>query len=240
MTTYVLVPGAWLGGWCWDRVVAVFREQGHVVYPLTLTGLGERSHLAGPEIGLDTHVQDVVNVLEWEDLSEVVLVGHSYAGFVISGVAELVPGRIGHLVYLDAGVPSDGEALFDSFGEEGRAMIEDMAAAAGEPWRWPLPEDLSMISSLRDISEEDLRWMRARSVAHPLKTFSDRIQINNSDAAAILRTYIFCSAERTQALAEAKHARNDAGWGYLEIETGHWPMITTPQDLADMLLSVRT
>src|SRR3712207_1095869 len=109
MATYVLVHGAWHGGWCWKRVMPLLRAAGHDVFAPTLTGLGERSHLAGPDVGLETHVQDVLGVLAYEDLEGVILVGHSLAGSVITPVAERAPGRVAQLVYLDAAVPSDGE-----------------------------------------------------------------------------------------------------------------------------------
>ena len=111
MATYVLVHGAWHGGWCWNRVAPLLRDKGHDVYTPTLTGLGERVHLATPEVDLSTHVTDVVNVIEFEDLRNVVLMGHSYGGQVITGVAGAIPERIGQLVYLDASLPNDGESL---------------------------------------------------------------------------------------------------------------------------------
>src|SRR5690242_2869175 len=107
MATYVLVPGAWLGGWCWQRVTPLLRAAGHEVYTPTLTGLGERVHLGSPETDLDTHIQDIVNVLVYEDLRDVVLLGHSYSGMVVTGVADRVPDRLSQLVYLDAIVPND-------------------------------------------------------------------------------------------------------------------------------------
>ena len=113
MATFVLVHGAWHGGWCWKRVRPLLESRGHLVFTPTLTGLGERSHLLARETGLETHIADVVNVIRWEELSEVVLCGHSYGGMVISGVADRVPDRIRSLVYLDAFVPSDGQSLFD-------------------------------------------------------------------------------------------------------------------------------
>lgn len=100
MSVYVLVGGGWLGGWCWQRVACRLREEGHDAHPATLTGLGERVHLASPEVDLDTHITDVINLIEFEDLHNVVLLGHSYAGLVVTGVADRVPDRISKLVYL--------------------------------------------------------------------------------------------------------------------------------------------
>ena len=115
MATYVLVGGGWLGGWCWRPIARQLRADGHDAYPVTLTGLGERVHLASPEINLDTHITDVVNLIRFEDLHDVVLLGHSYAGLVVTGVADRVPERIAQLVYLDTGAFPDGTVLIDSF-----------------------------------------------------------------------------------------------------------------------------
>jgi pimeloyl-ACP methyl ester carboxylesterase len=139
MTSYVLVGGAWLGGWCWRPVTRRLREDGHDVYPVTLTGLGERAHLARPEVDLDTHISDVVNVIEFEDLSEVVLLGHSYAGFVVTGVVDRVGDRISRLVYLDSGPAPDGASFMDMQSREARQHIERRAAELGDGWRLPLP-----------------------------------------------------------------------------------------------------
>src|SRR4051812_30047626 len=112
-TTFVLVHGAWHGGWCYDEVAKRLRSEGYDVYTPTLTGLGERSHLLSPEINLDTHIQDVLNVIRWQDLETIVLCGHSYGGMVVTGVADVVPDRIASLVYLDAYVPRSGESVWD-------------------------------------------------------------------------------------------------------------------------------
>src|ERR687896_1531654 len=135
MTTYVLVGGAWLGGWAWQPVTRRLREQGHDVHPVTLTGLGDRSHLATPETGLDTYLADVVNLVEIEDLHDVVLVGHSYAGHVVTGVADRIPDRIALLVYLDAGPSPNGAAFMDLQPPEARELIERLVEEAGQGWR---------------------------------------------------------------------------------------------------------
>jgi len=147
MTTYVLVAGAWLGGWAWRPVTRRLREQAHEVHPVTLTGLGDRSHLATPETDLDTYITDAVNVVEFEDLHDVVLVGHSYAGGVITGVAERIPERIALLAYLDAGPSPDGAAFLDLQPPPARELIERLVAEAGDGWRFPMPswEELEQI-----------------------------------------------------------------------------------------------
>src|SRR5918996_4325685 len=139
MTTYVLVGGAWLGGWAGQPVARELRRQGHDVYPVTFTGLGERSHLAGPEVDLDTYLADVVNLIEFEDLRDVVLVGHSYAGLVVTGVADRIPERIGLLAYLDAGPSPDGVAFLDLQPPEARELLERLVAETGGGWRIPMP-----------------------------------------------------------------------------------------------------
>ena len=127
MSTFVLVHGAWHGGWCYKRVAQILRKAGHEVYTPTLTGLGERSHLMSPTVNLDTHVQDIGNVIRWEELSDLVLCGHSYGGMVITGVADKVPDKIKALVYLDAFVPSNGEAIADGLDPEMLAGMSDEA-----------------------------------------------------------------------------------------------------------------
>src|SRR5918996_1291487 len=138
MSVYVLVGGGWLGGWCWQEVARRLREEGHDVYPVTLTGLGERVHLAAPEIDLETHITDVTNLLFYEDLNDVTLVGHSYAGIVVEGVADRVPERLSQLVYLDSGPLGDGTAHIDFYPPEARELIERQMEE-GDGWRYPFP-----------------------------------------------------------------------------------------------------
>lgn len=234
MATIVLVPGAWLGGWCWQRVTPALRAAGHDVYTPTLTGLGERVHLARPEIDLDTHIQDIVNVLVYEDLRGVILVGHSYSGMVVSGVVDRVPERIRRLVYLDAFTPQDGQALFDFWSPTGRKAVEEEARAAGDEWRWPMPADQE---GLGDVSEDDERWLRSKAVPQPLRTFSQPVRLTNPDAATIPRAYILCTLGREQdpVMGMIRQMSSDQGWELREIETGHWPMVSTPRAVADVL-----
>ena len=141
MAMFLLIHGAWHGGWCWKKVTPLLRAAGHEVCTPTLTGLGERAHLLSAEVTLDTHVQDVVGVLEYEDLRDVVLVGHSYGGMVITGVVDRAADRLAHLVYLDAFVPQDGQALADLVDSTLYTTLEEQARAEGEGWRVPaLPQ----------------------------------------------------------------------------------------------------
>jgi pimeloyl-ACP methyl ester carboxylesterase len=169
MATYVLMHGAWYGGWCWRKVTPLLRAAGHEVHAPTLTGLGERVHLAAPAVGLDTHVQDVLHVLEYEDLSGVVAVGHSYGGLVIAGVADRAPERLAHLVYLDADIREDGEAFVDGLPPARRAALEARVRTDGAGWRLPLDVD-SALDGYGVDDPAERRWMAARLVPHPWKT----------------------------------------------------------------------
>ena len=240
MVPIVLVAGAWLGGWCWKRVTPLLRAQGHEVYPATLTGLGDRRHLARPDIDLDTHVQDIVNVLEFEELVSVILVGHSYSGMVITGVAEQTPERLAHLVYVDASVPQDAESLFGRGPSKMREYVEAQARSRGDGWRWPLPEfeELSRFSSLADLTDADRQWFRSNAAAQPLKTLDQPLRVTNPRAAAIPRTYIYCTAEREdRPLPDyVRRVRDRGNWRFRELAAGHWPMFSKPQQLADLIL----
>ena len=229
MGTFVLVHGATGGGWYWRPVATRLRAAGHEVHTPSLTGHGERVHLATPDTGLDTHIEDVVNVLVYEDLRGVVLVGKSYAGAVITGVASRATDRLAHLVYLDAAVPRDGQSVADVVGSAiGPAAVEGAIAqmrAAGDGWRAPVD----------NLSEP-------RLTPHPIKAYVDPLPAGNPDADRIPRTYIYCTQTEPGLAAAmtghgAKVAR-DAGWAYHELPTGHNPERTMPGEVAALLLSI--
>ncbi len=242
MATFVLVAGAWHGGWCWRKVVPLLQAAGHEVFAPTLTGLGERAHLAHPEVGLTTHIQDVVSLLEYEDLRGVVLVGHSYGGMVITGVAERASDRLAHLVYLDAFVPEDGQALLDMVPPQARQAYEARARAEGEGWRIPSRLPMPWEQALREdwhISDEaDIAWMAPRLTPQPLKTMTEPVRRGNSAAACLPRTYIRCREYPSPIFDRfAEQARQPgAGWRYRELATSHEAMVTQPRQLADLLL----
>lgn len=239
MSTFVLIPGAWLGGWTWQRVTPSLRAAGHDVYPITLTGLGERIHLARPEVGLETHVQDVVNVIEYEDLRDVVLLGHSYAGVVAGCVMARLPERIAKIVYLATEPPVDGKSLADGWSADGWAWAEKAARDAGEPWRWPMPANLGDINeaSVTGLSEVDLTWLHAGSAPHPLKTMTDAANVPESGWRRIPHAYIQCAAEGPW-IPDAVTRDDDVAWRVYTIETGHWPMVSAPQELSDILAEI--
>jgi pimeloyl-ACP methyl ester carboxylesterase len=245
MATYVLVAGAWLGGWAWQPVTDQLREHGHDVHPVTLTGLGERSELAGPEVDLDTYIADVVNLMEAEDLRDVVLVGHSYAGHVITGVADRVPERIALLAYLDAGPSPDGASFMDLQPPAARELIERLVEEAGEGWRVPLPswEELEgvMGASLEGLGQDERDHMRAHATAQPLRTWTQPLSLKNAAREELPKLLITCSLPLAQVrqMIAAGHpwfaALAGPQWSFRELPTGHWPMFSVPDELASLL-----
>src|SRR5918996_1298377 len=245
MATYVLVPGAWLGGWAWQPVARRLRAEGHDVYPITPTGLGERSHLATPEVDLDTYITDVVNTIEFEDLREVILIGHSYAGIVVTGVADRVPERIALLAYLDAGPPPDGTAFLDMQPPEVRQLLERLTAEAGDGWRIPLPswEELEgvMGASLEGLGPAERELMAGRAAAQPVRTWTQPLVLTNPTSDELPKLLITCSFPLAQVreLIAAGHPwfamMAQPQWSFLELPTGHWPMFSVPGPLAELL-----
>ena len=245
MTTYVLVGGAWLGGWAWQPVTRQLRERGHDVHPVTLTGLGDRSHLATPETDLDTYLDDVVNLVEFEDVHDIVLVGHSYAGHVVTGVADRIPERIAQLVYLDAGPSPDGAAFIDLQSPPARELIERLVDQGGDGWRIPMPawEDLEgvMGASLEGLGPDERARMRARAVAQPVRTWTQPLTLGNPARDQLPKALITCSIPVAQVkeMIAAGHPwfAELAGpqWSLLELPTGHWPLFSVPEPLATLL-----
>ena len=186
MSTFLLVPGAWLGGWCWRYVAADLRGAGHTVIPATLTGLGERSHLLSPEIDLETHVSDIVGLFHYRDLHGVTLLGHSYGGAVITAVAERVPEHIDRLVYLDASVPRDGESNDDVIGPTMAAQLRASAESGGDGWRVPPAPYV-----IGRLSDHPLRpWVETRLKPHPLRPFGEPVRLRSPEATALPRAFI--------------------------------------------------
>jgi pimeloyl-ACP methyl ester carboxylesterase len=228
MTTYVLVHGAWHGGWCWRMVRAALEAGGADVYTPTLTGLGERAHLASRDIALETHVGDVLGVLETEDLSDVVLVGHSYSGMVVTAVADRAAARIARLIYLDAVVPRDGQCVYDCLPAQRRTQWEEQARVAGEGWRVPVATPKFL--GLKD--EKDIRWVMPKLTPHPIRTFRETVRLS-ARFPQLSRTYIKCIGEIP--LEHPRTIRADGIEDYHEVRTGHDAMVTAPQDIAALL-----
>jgi pimeloyl-ACP methyl ester carboxylesterase len=239
VATYVLVPGAWLGGWAWKSVTRDLRARGHDVYPVTLTGLGERVHLATPQVDLDTHITDVVNLITFVDLNDVILAGHSYAGAVITSVADRIPDRLAQLVYVDSAPLADGQSMLDLSPPEGRVELERVVAELGEGWRWPFPsfEELAEGASLAGLGEAERALMRAKATPQPFGTYRQPLRLTNADAGRYQRIAIACDDVRGLIAAGVPQIvpLTEPPWRYEELETGHWPMFSQPRELAALL-----
>jgi pimeloyl-ACP methyl ester carboxylesterase len=245
MATYVLVPGAWLGGWAWQPVARQLRAKGHEAYPVTLTGLGERSHLARPEVDLATHVTDVVNLVETEDLREVVLVGHSYAGIVVSAAADRLVDRLASVVYVDSGPFPDGTVYLDTQEPEARALAERAAAEQGDGWRLPLPswEELEKVNgaSLAGLDTAARAAFRARATDQPLGTYTQPVRRSGAAGEQVAKVLVSCSfpLDQVRQLIASGHpwfaALGGPEWRLVELATGHWPMFSVPGELAATL-----
>ena len=242
MATFVLVHGAWHGGWCWWKVEPLLRRSGNLVYAPSLTGMGERSHLAkhmGPAaIDLDIHIKDIQQLLEDEGLEDVVLVGHAYAGMVITGVAEVCRQRLAHLVYVNGVVPRDGEAMVDQLeavrGPEFTARIR-RALDNGQEFL-PPPTTAEEIQQRWAIADpEDQSWMLPRLCPQPTASFAQPVSLSSSEAQEIPRSFILSSESGFDSVAQ--RARQ-SGWGLHQLDTGHDPMITKPKDVAEILLKI--
>jgi len=231
VSTYVLVHGAWHGGWAWQRVVPALRSAGHEVHTPTLAGVSDRAHLLSRSITLDTHVQDIVALLDAYDLNDVVLVGHSYGGQVISGVADRAPERLAVRVYLDAFLAASGEAAIDLLPETVARHFRDSVAERGFGWLIP-PRPLT---GLGVTEEADIAWLTPRLTPHPWSTFARPITLTGA-ADAVPGVYIECTAGGRPFRSQANRAA-DRGWPVRELPTGHEAMVTEPAELAKLLLA---
>ena len=237
MATFVLVHGGWHGGWCWQKVIPFLEAAGHEVYAPTLTGLAERASELSPDVGLDTHIQDIVGLLEEKNLHGVILVGHSYGGMVITGVVDLVPERIAHLVYLDTFVPRDGESMVSVSPMVMRLLLRRQAQADG--WR------IDSRGTYGVTTEPDRSWVLSKVTPQSLKTFEQPLHLKYPGIVSTKpRTHIDCTGGgRFRSLMRHIWGRRalpprEAGWRLRQLPTGHDAMITMPRELADVLLEV--
>jgi len=238
MATYVLVHGGGHGGWCYRKVARLLRAAGHEVHTPTLTGLGERSHLLSPAIDLDTHITDVVSLLFYEDLRDVILVGHSYGGMVITGIADRAADRVGQLVYLDAANPVNGQSLVDVAGPVIEMTRPHGAVVDGvELVLLPAPGAAAFYGV---TDADDIAWMDARLTGHPWACFAQPLVLTDADALwAIPRNHIVCASTlATRDVRMIDDARADGRvW---TVDTGHDLMVTEPEFVADALLEIAT
>lgn len=237
--TFVLVHGAWHGGWCWARVKDRLERASARVFTPTLTGLGERAHLLSPDVGLETHVDDVLGVLEAEELERVVLCGHSYGGMVATAVADRAKARLKHVVYLDAALPDDGETMLT---QDPRATPESLARSEAG-LRALSPDGLSLTPLPPEVfgvpaGSPEAAWLARRLTPHPLKTWFDPVRLARGGSAGLPRTYVHCVEPVLPMAAFPAHAervRRDPSWRYVELRTGHDAMITAPEEVAEVL-----
>ncbi|MFC6089688.1 alpha/beta fold hydrolase [Saccharothrix lopnurensis] len=240
MSTFLLVHGAWHSGRCWERVVPLLESAGHRVLAPSLTGYGDKAHLLGPEVGLDTHVADVVTLIVEEDLTDVVLVGHSYAGLVISSAANQVPDRIAHLVHLDAMVPRDGETAVDVLPVT-QALI-DLAARTETAWRIPPLPEMPPPHGLFGVTDPaDVAWLRGMLSDQPVRCLRQPVRLDNPAVDAIPRTHIHCVGAAPEGITRRPVPAvqpNGSPSRVWELESGHDCMITVPVELSELLLKI--
>ena len=229
MATFVVAHGAWSAGWVWKKMRPLLRAQGHEIFTPSYTGLGERAHLSNANIDLETHIADVLGVLECEDLHEVILIGHSYGGMVATGVADRAARRIKRLVYLDAFAPRDGQSLFD--------LGNPAALRKLQPGEWRVAPN----PPPPDTPASDREWMMPRRFPQPIKCFEQKLRLTGA-VENLPRTYIYCTrtAPGDGFRQFAARAKGEKGWQYLEIDSSHNPHVTNAGALARMLDRIAT
>jgi pimeloyl-ACP methyl ester carboxylesterase len=233
MASIVLAHGAWSAAWAWKKMRPLLSAAGHEFFSPTYTGLGHRAHLARPEIDLSTHIEDVVSALEFEDLEDVVLLGHSYGGMVATGVVDRAPHRIARVIYLDAFAPRDGQSLFDLVGPKAEANMRAGATREGDGWKVPINP------MPPDTSPEDVAWAAPRRRPQPIRTFEQKIRLASTEAPPP-RHYIYAKKNGPGDVFRqfGTRAKSEAGWTYAEIDASHNPHITCPAVLVGVLTDI--
>lgn len=234
----VLVHGAWSGAWIWRRVLGPLRAAGHEVHAVTLSGDGDRAHLLAPTIGLRRHIEDVLGLIEAEELRGTVLVGHSYGGLVITGVADALlardPGLLRRLVYVDAMVPLPGECWSSQHSAE--VVAERTAAALANGGALPPPDPAGF-----GLEGADREWLLRRQVPHPFGPYREPLDFSAERLASVPRCFIDCNAPAYPTIAPMRQrVRRQAGWRVVELATGHCPMVSAPDDLVRVLRAEAT
>ena len=249
MATFVLVPGAWLGRWAWADVADRLRSDGHDVHPITLPGLAERAAEATPAIDLDAHVADLVRTIEERDMRDMSLVGHSYAGFVITGVADRVADRLAQLVYVDSGPIPDGMSMLDFFGPEIASSLRERVAEDGDGWRLPFPplDELGPPAAIGDIDDGTYERMRRLASPQPFATYEQPLRRVAGYEGGYERIAIVAGGTGMTVDQLKEVARSGEGpfsemaapdWRFVDLPTGHWPMLTAPDRLASTLVDI--
>jgi pimeloyl-ACP methyl ester carboxylesterase len=236
MASFVLVHGAWHGAWCWQRVIPFLAVEGNRVHAVTLTGVGERAHLRSPNVDLETHIADVANLIAAEELHDVVLAVHSYAGMIGTAIADRMGERLKHLVYVDAIIPEPGESSASRHSQETRdARLS--ACAASPDFSYPPPDP-----AVYGLAGEDHAWVNRRQTRHPGRCYIAPLQFDARRVAAVARTFVDCTTPPLATIDVSRRRVRDPGfwgvpWRVVELATGHDAMVSAPDDLAQILLS---
>jgi len=228
MTNFVLIPGAWMGTWVWEPVTDGLRALGHHVSPVTLSGLSKGTDVSN--VGLATHVNDVLSHIAANDLRDVVVVGHLYSGIVAGQVADQAPNHVAHSVFVEAFLPHDGKSMLDSLDE--RQREDELRQIAEHQGRWPAP-DLAALEG-NDLSAEQMQWLLSRFVGHPGRTICEPTVLSRP-LSAQRATYIACTMGGHWLSEDVKAMRNEPNWTFRTIQTGHFPMVSTPNRLVELL-----
>ena len=244
MANFVLVPGYWLGAWAWKAVTDILREKGHTVYPVTLTGLGERVHLGSAQTNLDTHVADVVNLIKFEELDDVYLVGHSYAGIVITQVADKIPECLAKLIYVDSVPLPDGAAHIEFYAPEQIAEFEKAIVEHGDGWKLPLPpwKEMNKGGELKDLTEEDKTHIEKLATAQPFNASRQKLSLKNSARRELPKILVLTTftTEQVKKLVDSGaplfQEITDPNLTFVELPTGHYPMFSRSTELTEILL----
>ena len=245
MATYVLVHGAWHGGWCWRDVRNILQERGHTVFTPTMTGLADRSHLIAEMTDIGVHITDIVNLIEWEELTDIILVGHSYGGMVITGVADRVKDRLRHVVYLDAFLPSDGDTstslgvrLMTPAATEADISAEIARRTSLANDSGGVPPDLERLFDIPAEPADRHAWVKRRVTPQPLAAQMTPVRLSNGGSDGVPRSYILCTGApgKTPFMTLADQVRAQAGWTYRELDTTHDAMVTMPAETAAVLI----
>lgn len=235
MTTFVLVHGTGCGGWIWKQVSSLLREHGHEVYAPTLTGLSDRRHLLNCGVNLSTHITDIANLIYYEDLADVILVGNSYGGMVITGVSARIPERLKTLIYLDAYLPDDGQSEADLLPTPIFAGRQAEAMKNGGLIHPPHPSDFGIVDPIL------VAWILARMTPHSLDTYTEPVPTGNSGSSIVPGIYIHCIGNpppTPNLLAPSAAKALARGWPVIELKTGHLAMLTAPREVAETLLNL--
>jgi pimeloyl-ACP methyl ester carboxylesterase len=228
MSNFVLVHGGFCGGWYWKKVKVLLENAGHTVFTPTLTGLGERNHLNNPNIDLNTHILDITNLCVFQDIKDAILVGHSYGGLVITGVASAMPDRIKKLIYLDGLIPDVGDSLMSLVDDQTAFYFRSQVEEKGEGWF--VPASLSA-----SFADDDNTWFNERVTTQAFKSFEQEIIFDPTIVNAIPKSFISCAQNDHITLKNMARKARAKGWPYYEIDSDHFPMISNPVALSEVL-----